>query len=40
MLSSHRVYVSKVDTFELSDTICGKGQAVTIFLFNDSLEVC
>ncbi|XP_015752691.1 PREDICTED: protein ECT2-like [Acropora digitifera] len=39
VLSSHRVYVSKVDTFELSDTICGKGQAVTIFLFNDSLEV-
>ena len=40
VLSSHRVYVSKADTFELSDTICGKGQAVTIFLFNDSLEVC
>lgn len=39
VLSSHRVYVSKADTFELSDTICGKGQAVTIFLFNDSLEV-
>lgn len=39
VLSSHRVYVSKADTFELSDTICGKGEAVTIFLFNDSLEV-
>lgn len=39
VLSSHRVYVSKVDTFELSDTLCGKGEAVTIFLFNDSLEV-
>ncbi|XP_078378862.1 protein ECT2-like [Oculina patagonica] len=39
VLSSHRVYVSKADTFELSDTLCGKGEAVTIFLFNDSLEV-
>lgn len=39
VLSSHRVYVSKADTFELSDTICGKGEAVTLFLFNDSLEV-
>ena len=40
VLSSHRLYVTKVDTFELSDTICGKGEAVTIFLFNDSMEVC
>ncbi|KAJ7392798.1 Protein T2 [Desmophyllum pertusum] len=39
VLSSHRIYVSKADTFELSDIICGKGEAVTIFLFNDSLEV-
>lgn len=39
VLSSHRKYVTKADTFELSDTICGKGEAVTIFLFNDSMEV-
>lgn len=39
VLSSHRVYVTKADTFELSDTICGKGEAVTIFLFSDSMEV-
>ncbi|EDO28605.1 predicted protein [Nematostella vectensis] len=39
VLSSHRSYVTKADTFELSDGLVGKGEPVTIFLFNDSLEV-
>ncbi|KAK3726892.1 hypothetical protein QZH41_016690, partial [Actinostola sp. cb2023] len=39
ILSSHRSYVTKADTFELGDGLCGKGEPVTIFLFNDSLEM-
>ncbi|XP_032231100.2 protein ECT2 [Nematostella vectensis] len=39
VLSSHRSYVTKADTFELSDGLVGKGEPVTIFLFNDSLEM-
>lgn len=39
ILSSHRVYVTKVDTYEMSDLVVGRGEAVTIFLFSDSLEV-
>ncbi|XP_031567821.1 protein ECT2-like isoform X2 [Actinia tenebrosa] len=39
ILSSHRSYVTKADTFELGDGVCGKGEPVTIFLFNDSLEM-
>lgn len=38
-MSSHRSYVTKADTFELGDGVCGKGEPVTMFLFNDSLEV-
>ena len=39
ILSSHRSYVMRADTYELSDGLVGKGEAITLFLFNDSLEV-
>ncbi|XP_070538599.1 protein ECT2-like [Ptychodera flava] len=47
LLSSHRSFIMKCDTIEIGDRDTGKGDSfgekggnVTLFLFNDSLEVC
>ncbi|CAH1781349.1 unnamed protein product [Owenia fusiformis] len=40
LLSSHRSFIAKVDVIELSDSLSGKGDHITLFLFNDSLEIC
>lgn len=39
LVASHRLYLSKVDVTELSDTCSGRGDTLTLFLFNDVMEV-
>ncbi|KAJ8274683.1 hypothetical protein COCON_G00093080 [Conger conger] len=39
LLSSHRSLVTRVDTVALGDKPCDRGDHVTLFLFNDCLEV-
>eukprot|EP00062_Callorhinchus_milii_P000710 gi/632935175/ref/XP_007888125.1/ PREDICTED: protein ECT2 [Callorhinchus milii] len=39
LLSSHRSLVQRVETIVLSDELCDRGEQVTLFLFNDCLEV-
>ncbi|XP_077390456.1 protein ECT2 isoform X2 [Festucalex cinctus] len=39
LLSSHRSLVSKVETIALGDQPCDRGEHVTLFLFNDCLEI-
>lgn len=39
LVASHRMYMSKVDVTELSDSCSGRGDTLTLFLFNDVLEV-
>ncbi|KAJ8356951.1 hypothetical protein SKAU_G00197450 [Synaphobranchus kaupii] len=39
LLSSHRSLVHRVDTVALGDTPCDRGDHVTLFLFNDCLEI-
>ena len=39
LLSSHRYLVMRFDMVALADVFCSKGDAVTIFLFSDSIEV-
>lgn len=38
-MSSHRNFVLKVDVVEITDTLSGKGDNLSLFLFSDSLEV-
>ncbi|ESO86405.1 hypothetical protein LOTGIDRAFT_61738, partial [Lottia gigantea] len=40
LLSSHRQFTSKIDVIELSDTLSGRGDSLTLFLFTDSIEIC
>ncbi|XP_055040494.2 protein ECT2 isoform X2 [Misgurnus anguillicaudatus] len=39
LLSSHRSLVHRVETISLGDKPCDKGEHVTLFLFNDCLEI-
>uniref|UniRef100_A0A8C7YTT8 Epithelial cell transforming 2 n=1 Tax=Oryzias sinensis TaxID=183150 RepID=A0A8C7YTT8_9TELE len=39
LLSSHRCLVQKVETVALGDQPCDRGEQVTLFLFNDCLEI-
>lgn len=39
LLSSHRNLVHRVETVALGDQPCDRGENVTLFLFNDCLEV-
>ncbi|XP_069053672.1 protein ECT2 isoform X2 [Lepisosteus oculatus] len=39
LLSSHRSLVQRVETIALGDKPCDRGENVTLFLFNDCLEV-
>uniref|UniRef100_A0A3B3C892 Epithelial cell transforming 2 n=1 Tax=Oryzias melastigma TaxID=30732 RepID=A0A3B3C892_ORYME len=39
LLSSHRSLVHKVETVALGDQPCDRGEQVTLFLFNDCLEI-
>lgn len=39
LLSSHRSLVHRVETIALGDKPCDRGEHVTLFLFNDCLEV-
>ncbi|XP_047735448.1 protein ECT2 [Hyalella azteca] len=38
LVASHRTYVSRADATELSDTCSGRGDSLTLFVFNDVLE--
>ncbi|XP_071084886.1 protein ECT2-like isoform X1 [Haliotis cracherodii] len=40
LLSSHRSFVDKIDVLELSDTLSGRSDPLSIFLFTDSIEIC
>ncbi|KAG0717993.1 Protein ECT2 [Chionoecetes opilio] len=40
LVASHRMHMSKVDVAELSDSCSGRGDTLTLFLFNDVLEIC
>ncbi|XP_059922631.1 protein ECT2 isoform X2 [Gadus macrocephalus] len=39
LLSSHRSLVHRVETIALGDQPCDRGEQVTLFLFNDCLEI-
>ncbi|XP_072428708.1 protein ECT2 isoform X2 [Chiloscyllium punctatum] len=39
LLSSHRSLVQRVETIVLDDDWCDRGEQVTLFLFNDCLEI-
>ncbi|XP_047231557.1 protein ECT2 isoform X8 [Girardinichthys multiradiatus] len=39
LLSSHRILVHRVETVALGDEPCDRGEHVTLFLFNDCLEI-
>ncbi|XP_067898331.1 protein ECT2 isoform X3 [Heterodontus francisci] len=39
LLSSHRNLVQRVETIALDDDLCDRGEQVTLFLFNDCLEI-
>ncbi|XP_035997522.1 protein ECT2 isoform X6 [Fundulus heteroclitus] len=39
LLSSHRTLVHRVETIALGDEPCDRGENVTLFLFNDCLEI-
>ncbi|KAL4593253.1 protein ECT2-like isoform X1, partial [Arapaima gigas] len=39
LLSSHRTLVHRAETVTLGDKPCGRGENVTLFLFNDCLEI-
>ncbi|MGH0125354.1 UNVERIFIED_CONTAM: hypothetical protein FKN15_023495 [Acipenser sinensis] len=39
LLSSHRSLVHRVETISLGDQPCDRGENVTLFLFNDCLEI-
>ncbi|XP_063772341.1 protein ECT2 isoform X2 [Pseudophryne corroboree] len=39
LLSSHRVLVQRVETVALGEDLCDRGEQVTLFLFNDCVEI-
>ncbi|XP_050834043.1 protein ECT2 isoform X3 [Serinus canaria] len=39
LLSSHRSLVQRLETVALGDDLCDRGEQVTLFLFNDCLEI-
>ncbi|XP_078521572.1 protein ECT2 [Lissotriton helveticus] len=39
LLSSHRLLVQRMETIALSNVLCDRGEQVTLFLFNDCLEI-
>ncbi|XP_064521933.1 protein ECT2 isoform X2 [Pseudopipra pipra] len=39
LLSSHRSLVQRLETIALGDDLCDRGEQVTLFLFNDCLEI-
>ncbi|KAM8805170.1 protein ECT2 isoform 2-T2 [Eudromia elegans] len=39
LLSSHRSLIQRLETVALGDDLCDKGEQVTLFLFNDCLEI-
>uniref|UniRef100_G3NBJ3 Epithelial cell transforming 2 n=1 Tax=Gasterosteus aculeatus aculeatus TaxID=481459 RepID=G3NBJ3_GASAC len=39
LLSSHRILVHRVETIALGEQPCDRGEHVTLFLFNDCLEI-
>ncbi|KAJ1087590.1 hypothetical protein NDU88_000757 [Pleurodeles waltl] len=39
LLSSHRMLVQRMETIALGDDLCDRGEQVTLFLFNDCLEI-
>ncbi|XP_040284182.1 protein ECT2 isoform X2 [Bufo bufo] len=39
LLSSHRMLVQRVETIALGEDLCDRGEQVTLFLFNDCLEI-
>ncbi|KAG8445174.1 hypothetical protein GDO86_010083 [Hymenochirus boettgeri] len=39
LLSSHRTLVQRVETIVLGDELCDRGEQVTLFLFNDCVEI-
>ncbi|XP_056421176.1 protein ECT2 isoform X2 [Hyla sarda] len=39
LLSSHRMLVQRVETVALGEDLCDRGEQVTLFLFNDCLEI-
>ena len=41
LVSSHRIFLSKIDVVELggSDELCGKGYELSLFLFSDVMEI-
>ncbi|XP_066564909.1 protein ECT2 isoform X2 [Amia ocellicauda] len=39
LLSSHRILVQRVETIALGEKPCDRGEHVTLFLFNDCLEI-
>uniref|UniRef100_A0A803J8R0 Epithelial cell-transforming 2 n=1 Tax=Xenopus tropicalis TaxID=8364 RepID=A0A803J8R0_XENTR len=39
LLSSHRILVQRVETIALGEDLCDRGEQVTLFLFNDCLEI-
>ncbi|XP_076454134.1 protein ECT2-like [Babylonia areolata] len=40
LLSSHRSFVSRIDVVELTDSLCRRGDPLSLFIFTDSIEVC
>ncbi|XP_060623492.2 protein ECT2 isoform X1 [Anolis sagrei] len=39
LLSSHRSLIQRLETVALGDDLCDRGEQVTLFLFNDCLEI-
>ncbi len=39
LLSSHRKFVTRIDVVELTSSLSGRGDNLSLFLFSDSLEV-
>ncbi|CAE1269369.1 ECT2 [Acanthosepion pharaonis] len=40
LLSSHRIFLKRVDVIELINSVSLKGDALSLFLFSDNLEIC
>jgi len=39
LLSAHRIFIQKLNVLEVGEELHGKGTAITLFIFTDSLEV-
>lgn len=40
LVSSHRSFITRCDVTELSDSLSGRGDSLSLFLFSDIVEVC